>query len=179
MSSNEELASLADGSKENVSLQDAFAKFRERKIKEIKLQKQSSVQKDRTEEYKNNLRIKFVEQCKKYIGIPYAERYKAPEDPIAPLYLDCCALVRKVVQDLQEDFGFVIGKWNQAYQMDTCPIEVPFEELKPGDLIFYIGNYTSKRFVVFGFCAVVFTQYLRCRVEARSRSMTACMSKYS
>jgi len=87
----------------------------------------------------------FVEQCKKYVGVPYAERYKAPGDPVAPLYLDCCALVRKAVQDLQAEFGFSIGKWNQAYQMDTLPIEVPLEELKPGDLIFYIGNYVSRR----------------------------------
>ena len=99
----------------------------------------------RSQEEKDALRQKFVDQLKKYIGVPYAERYKAPEDPVAPLYLDCCALVRKALFDLQDDFGFVPGKWNQSYQLDTCPIEVPFEELKPGDLVFYIGTYTSKR----------------------------------
>jgi len=129
---------------ENGSLQDAFERFRQRKIQEKKLLKDAQ-KIERTPEFKAELRRKFVEQCKKYIGVPYAERYKAPEDPIAPLYLDCCALVRKAVQDLQGEFGFSIGKWNQAYQMDTLPIEVPFEELKPGDLIFYIGNYVSKR----------------------------------
>jgi len=100
---------------------------------------------ERTPEFKAELRQKFIDQCKKYIGVPYAERYKKPEDPVAPLYLDCCALVRKAVQDLQNEFGFAVGKWNQAYQMDTLPIEVPIEQAKPGDLIFYIGNYKSKR----------------------------------
>lgn len=128
------------------SLQDAFAKFRNRKMKEKQLIKASRrPPAERSPEYKAALRLKFVEQCKKYLGVPYSERYKAPEDPVAPLYLDCCGLVRKVLQDLQDDFGFVTGMWNQAYQMDTLPIEVPFEEAKPGDLVFWCGQYTSKR----------------------------------
>ena len=138
---------LLIGAVKDESLQNAFSKFRERKIKEIQLQKASRKPcSERTSEFKAALRLKFVEQLKRYIGVPYAERYKAPEDPVAPLYLDCCALVRKAMLDLQDDFGFLIAKWNQAYQLDTCPIEVPFEELKPGDLVFYIGNYTSKRY---------------------------------
>lgn len=32
-------------------------------------------------------------------------------------FLDCCGLVRRVVRDLKEDFGFTIGPWNQAYQV--------------------------------------------------------------
>jgi len=126
------------------SLQDAFAKFRQKKIMEKKLLKDAQ-KIERTSEFKAELRQKFIDQCKKYIGVPYAERYKKPEDPIAPLYLDCCALVRKAVQDLQPEFGFAIGKWNQAYQMDTLPIRIPIEEAKPGDLIFYIGKYKSNR----------------------------------
>lgn len=78
--------------------------------------------------------------------MPYSEKYKKPEDPVAPLYLDCCGLVRKVVQDLGEEFGFLIGRWNQAYQMDTLPIrKAGVHELKPGDLIFYTGKYSSPR----------------------------------
>lgn len=128
------------------SLQNSFAKFREKRIKEMQLQKASRVApSQRTPEFKANLRAKFVEECRKYIGIPYAERYKKPEDPISPLYLDCCALVRIAVQNLQEDFGFVIGKWNQCYHLDTCPVEVSLAEAKPGDLVFYYGTYTSKR----------------------------------
>ena len=48
---------------------------------------------------KARLRSKFIEQVKSYIGVPYAERYHEPGDPLhgQPLYLDCCALVRQVV----------------------------------------------------------------------------------
>ena len=48
--------------------------------------------------------------------MPYAERYHEPGDPLhgQPLYLDCCALVRRALQDMQKDFGFRIGRWNQA-----------------------------------------------------------------
>lgn len=53
--------------------------------------------------------------------------------------------MRQIVYDLREDFGFQLGKWNQAYQFDTLPNEVPFEELKPGDLIFYSGKYYPEK----------------------------------
>ena len=133
----------------NASLQDSFKKFRSQKIKERKILQQCRDDRattgPRSEAAKDELRSKFVEQAKKYIGVPYAERYKAPEAPIAPLYLDCCALVRKAVQDLQEDFGFVIGRWNQCYQMDTLPIVIEQHQLKPGDLIFYEGIFNSNR----------------------------------
>jgi hypothetical protein len=99
----------------------------------------------RSEEFKDALRMRFVETAKRYLGVPYAERFKAPDAPIAPLYLDCCGLIRQAVQDLQEDFGFVLGRWNQAYQMDTLPVELEQHNLKPGDLIFYEGIYNSKR----------------------------------
>lgn len=130
------------------SLQANFMKFREQKIRErqiIKLCQQVNGENKRSQEYKDSLRQKFIETAKKYLGVPYALRYKNPEDPIAPLYLDCCGLVRQVVQDLKEEFGFIIGKWNQAYQMDTLPIVLKEEDLRPGDLIFYEGAYTSKR----------------------------------
>ena len=84
------------GTNKDSSLQDAFSKFRDRKIKQLQLQKASrKACVNRTPEEKDVLRQKFVEQLKKYIDVPYAERYKAPDDPVAPLYLDCCALVRK------------------------------------------------------------------------------------
>ena len=137
------------GSNDSTSLQDSFKRFRVQKVKERKiLQKcrdEISESGPRSEEYKNQLRQKFIEQAKKYIGVPYAERFKAPDVPIAPLYLDCCALVRKCVQDLQEEFGFVIGKWNQCYQLDTLPIVLEQSQLKPGDLIFYEGIFNSNK----------------------------------
>jgi len=130
------------------SLQENFKKFRSQKIKEKKLMnacRSGALSGGRTPEFKEALRHKFVEQAKRYLGVPYGEKYKKEEDPVAPLYLDCCALVRRAVQDLQDEFGFVIGKWNQAYQMDTLPIVLTEDQLKPGDLIFYEGTYTSPR----------------------------------
>jgi hypothetical protein len=53
--------------------------------------------------------------------------------------------VRQVVRDLSEDFGFLIAKWNQAYQFDMLRQSISFEEMKPGDLIFYEGIYNSSR----------------------------------
>ncbi len=139
---------IGDGLDGKASLQDSFSKFRKQKIKErqiMKLCQTVTATGGRSEEFKETLRYKFIDAAKKYLGVPYAQRYKAEEDPIAPLYLDCCALIRQAVQDLQEDFGFVIGRWNQAYQMDTLPIVLKQEELKPGDLIFYEGLYNSNR----------------------------------
>lgn len=132
-----------------VSLQDSFKKFRDRKIKErqiIKICKETMGSRNRSIEFKDLLRTKFIEGARKYLGVPYAERFKAPDAPVAPLYLDCCGLVRQVLLDLKEEFGFVIGRWNQCYQMDTLPIIYDdTSQMKPGDLIFYEGKYVSGR----------------------------------
>ena len=61
------------------------------------------------------------------------------------MYLDCCALIRQIIYDLREDFGFQLDRWNQAYQYDTLPIDLKFEELKPGDLVFYSGTYYNEK----------------------------------
>lgn len=132
------------------SLQDNFKRFRKQKVKERKImlmcKEELTTKGPRTREFKDNLRMKFVDQAKKYLGVPYSERYKNPDEPPAPLYLDCCGLVRKVLQDLGEEFGFLIGRWNQAYQFDTLPIRKEgVHELQPGDLIFYEGTYSSER----------------------------------
>lgn len=99
-------------------------------------------------EFRRQLRNKFVETAKKYMGIPYAQKYHKPSDPLysSPLFLDCCAYVRQVVFDLRTDFGFTLGKWNQAYQYDLLPDQdLKEEDLQPGDLIFYSGIYYDKR----------------------------------
>ena len=64
--------------------------------------------------YKEWLRGRFIEQCKKYVGVPYAKRYLKPDDPNynAPLFLDCCALVSRAVKDLKNEFGFELGRGN-------------------------------------------------------------------
>ena len=49
------------------------------------------------------------------------------------------------MDDLQEDFGFRIGRWNQAYMLDLLPNEVALEDMKPGDLVFYTGTYYSPK----------------------------------
>lgn len=46
---------------------------------------------------------------------------------------------------MREDLGFYLDRWNQAYQFDTLPIALKFEELKPGDLIFYSGIYYNTK----------------------------------
>jgi hypothetical protein len=65
-------------------------------------------------EFKQRLREKFLQTVKKYFGVPYARRYwkEGEEHYDAPLYLDCCALVRQAVYDLREDFGFHLDRWN-------------------------------------------------------------------
>ena len=48
---------------------------------------------------------------------------------------------------MKDDLGFEIDVWNQAYQFDTLPINLKFEELQPGDLIFYSATfYEDKKF---------------------------------
>lgn len=133
---------------ENVSLQDSFAKFRNQKLKERKLlkaYKQNKTGEGRSDEFKQELRTKFIDRAKAYFGVPYHKKYQEPDAPEAPLYLDCCGLVRQVMRDLADDFGFPIARWNQSYQFDILPAAIPFEELKPGDLIFYEGEYLHSR----------------------------------
>lgn len=114
----------------------------------------------------SRLRKKFLETALSYMNIPYARRYHptptlgagegdkwgvedGSPDPHydAPLYLDCCGLVRKVLRDLKDDFGFKIGGGNQGYQIDTLPIVLREEDMQPGDLVFTEAPmYDLKRF---------------------------------
>ena len=104
-----------------VGLQGNFERFRKKKAEKLKM-KQQLVEKNKNIDrqdpvFKQQLREKFIDTAKKYIGVPYAKRYHKPGDPLydAPLFLDCCRLTRQVCRDLKEDLGFEIDQWNQAY----------------------------------------------------------------
>ena len=149
----------------SLCLSDAFKQFRERKLEEKKRLhelKTKANEKKRTEAFKGHLRKKFVEAARQYLGVPYGKRFHEQDPAKAckcegclesgkqirdePMFLDCCALVRKCVHDLREDFGFVLGAGNQAYQFDTLPIRVDsVDQLEPGDLIFFSGEYFSDK----------------------------------
>ena len=97
-------------------------------------------------EHKQMLRKKFIETAKSLIGIPYGKKYliKHPEYK-GDLFLDCCGLVRYAFNLMKDDFGFTLGRWNQSYQYDILPKEIPFSEMQPGDLIFYSGIFYPDR----------------------------------
>ncbi|GFO22073.1 hypothetical protein PoB_004857800 [Plakobranchus ocellatus] len=63
----------------------------------------------------------------------------------SPIFLDCCGLVRQVVRDLQDDLGFRLGPWNQAYMFDTLPVTLTKRQMRPGDLVFMTGDYTNPK----------------------------------
>ena len=136
--------------KENLTLKQRFEVFRQRRIQELRNQKALKEQQNlqRLEPgFSQALREKFLARAKQYMDVPYARRYHEPGSVHyrSPLFLDCCALVRQAVWDLREDFGFTLSRWNQAYQYDVLPPEIPFEEMKPGDLIFYSATFYDKR----------------------------------
>jgi hypothetical protein len=42
---------------------------------------------------------------------------------------------------MQAEFGFVLGRGNQAYQFDTLPVRLEsVAQLTPGDLVFYAAD---------------------------------------
>eukprot|EP00037_Helgoeca_nana_P019044 m.184312 g.184312 ORF g.184312 m.184312 type:complete len:284 (-) comp24693_c0_seq1:3958-4809(-) len=136
------------------SLQDSFKEFQKRRKEYFKrskgLAKQEAENRPpqvRTQEYKDDLRQKFMDRALGYQGVPYHGRFHPdPADPHhnAPLYLDCCGLVRRAQRDLQSEFGFEIGRYNQSYQFDTLPIRITKEEMRPGDLVFLEAPYHDK-----------------------------------
>ena len=88
------------------------------------------------------LRQKFICTAKKFIGVPYGKKY-LEEHPYynGNLFLDCCGLVRKAFNTMSRDFGFQLGKWNQCYQYDILPKEIPYSQMQPGDLVFYTAEF--------------------------------------
>ena len=120
------------------SLQNNFKNFRSY-INSLRKQKKIVQKIDRSDPIRmQNLRKKFISTAKSLIGIPYGKKYliNHPEYK-GDLFLDCCGLIRHVVKLLKDDFGFCLDRWNQSYQYDILPEEIKFEEMQPGDLIFY------------------------------------------
>ena len=102
------------------NLQDSFQKFQQMKIDQLKQQKklrkaqQKRKQKERAKpENMWNLRMRFLHELKKYMGVPYAKRYFKPGEPEyeSKIFLDCCGLVRRALWNLQFLFGFRIGEF--------------------------------------------------------------------
>ena len=156
LSSNFEFIDIDQNVKKTpANLQEAFLKYRKKRQKEIKrvrkvkhspgeLQLKARADPQRMQW----LRMKFLEQSKKYFGVPYAKKYwtKDKDEYYSPIFLDCCGLVRRCMRDLKRDFGFRIGPWNQAYMYDTLPITIDREEdMKPGDLVFISAIYYNKK----------------------------------
>ncbi|XP_071498782.1 uncharacterized protein [Diadema antillarum] len=136
--------------KRKSGLQAAFERFRrgrQDEIRQEKLVRERELSMKQDPDRMWALRMKFLEQAKKYMGVPYAKRYHAPGSPMydAPLFLDCCGLVRRCLLDLKEDFGFRVGSWNQAYHYDTLPITLTEDQMKPGDLVFISGTYFNEK----------------------------------
>ena len=93
------------------------------------------------------LRDRFVALAHHYVGVPYAQKYwkEGTKEHGSSLFLDCCGLVRRILQDMAFDLGFVIGPWNQSYLFDTLPEDISFEKMKPGDLIFYRAKFYNPK----------------------------------
>lgn len=54
--------------------------------------------------------------------------------------------MRQCIFDLRQEFGYTLGKWNQAYQFDLLPDEgLTEKDLKPGDLVFYSATYSNPK----------------------------------
>ena len=46
---------------------------------------------------------------------------------------------------MKDEWGWALGRWNQAYQFALCHNEISPEDMVPGDLIFYEGVYHDGR----------------------------------
>ena len=140
---------LTDDNNNSSSLQENFQKFlkQRKEIRKFKIanEKEDKLENSKASSFRANpermkkLREKFIEKAISYLGVPYAKKYQAEDSSLynSPLFLDCCGLVRLCVNDLSEEFGFRLGRWNQAYQFDILPDLIDFKDLQPGDLIFY------------------------------------------
>ncbi|RUS81566.1 hypothetical protein EGW08_010667, partial [Elysia chlorotica] len=132
------------------SLQDSFLHFRKKRQDEIRQERRrrdAILEANADPVRMCKLREKIIAQAKRYFGVPYARKYWQPNtaEYKSPMFLDCCGLVRQVVRDLQDDLGFRLGPWNQAYMFDTLPVTLTRRQMRPGDLVFMTGEYTNPK----------------------------------
>ncbi|KAG9332757.1 hypothetical protein JZ751_014856 [Albula glossodonta] len=116
------------------------------KLKGQRLMREQAQERLRDPQHRWALRIKFLQQVKTYIGVPYSRKYHQPgtAEHESALFLDCCGLVRRAMRDLHQDFGFALGPGNQCYQYDTLPITLSRPQcMRPGDLVFISWTYFS------------------------------------
>jgi len=159
---------IAGDGQDCTGLQARFARFRKDRVRERQLQRGRIEKTSRSLEFKASLRTAFVERALSYIGAPYHRKY-FPDLPEDTLFLDCCGLVRKVLRDLSPKFGFTVGGWNQAYQLDTLPISCSRGDLVPGDLIFWSGEFFDLNKKPYKFNCVHVEIYLGSRAECLER----------
>ena len=151
---------MAQKGEKPVSLQDGFKGFRRAKMQAAKAKR---VQEKHEDELRKDpaqmqqLRELFLDRCKSYYNVPYHQKYHDESTPCkcgqegctlfqSPIFLDCCGLVRQVLRDLKQEFGFETGPWNQAYQFDTLPVRYDtWDQMKPGDLVFAEGKYVNEK----------------------------------
>jgi cell wall-associated NlpC family hydrolase len=131
-------------------LQSKFKQYLQKKKDLLKKklkhnQKASTI--TRSPEFKAEMRKRIISRAKHYYGIPYSRKYHGPESEFYNYhqYLDCCGLVRQIMRDLQDDLGFTLGPWNQAYQFDMLGEPIPLEQMKPGDLVFLKAVYYPEK----------------------------------
>ena len=91
----------------------------------------------------------FLRRALHYLGVPYRPGAKArPGQQIGEgaetnpgMYLDCCALIRRILEDMAETLEIAVGPYNQSFLIDTLPIAICQDQLCPGDLIFIQGKF--------------------------------------
>lgn len=114
-------------------------------MREGRAARHQAAPKGRPPEELARLRTRFLELAHKHAGIPYCRKNHPSDSDLfnMPYELDCCALVRVVVREMEPELGIRLGPWNQAYMFDTLPVRYDdlCGDLKPGDLIFYQGEY--------------------------------------
>ena len=91
-----------------VSLADAFVEFRERKLlekKKLRELRAKANEKKRTQSFKSHLRRKFVEEARRYLGVPYGKRFHVLDDDKE---CDCEGCV-EAGRQLRDDPSFLVS----------------------------------------------------------------------